>query len=159
MTIEDLVVSHADWIISKARRYYPDNKNDADDLASETICKCLSQSKRFDRERDFKPWALTIMHNTFITAYNRRKCVMMRALEDTDIVLSYEHTDQRASVRRIFSVIRECWRKSVNIECVLLYAEGYDYYEIANKVGIPYGTVKSRIANGRRSLKEHLESW
>ena len=40
MNIEDLVVKHAGWINKKARYYYAD-ESDADDLASETIYKCL----------------------------------------------------------------------------------------------------------------------
>lgn len=159
MNVEDLVVKNVDWFAMKARHYYPYDTHEAEDLASETMFKCLNQARKFDRERDFKPWALTIMHNTFITAYNRRKCVMMRAIEETDVVPSYDHADQRASVKRILSVIRECGRKSANIECVLLYAEGYDYHEIADKLGIPYGTVKSRVANGRKMLREALDFW
>ncbi len=47
MNIEDLVVKHAGWIRRKARRYYAD-EFDADDLASETIYKCLSQARKFN---------------------------------------------------------------------------------------------------------------
>lgn len=75
MNIEDLVVKHAGWIRRKARRYYAD-EFDADDLASETIYKCLSQARKFNPGMSFKPWALAIMENTYITQYNRRRCVL-----------------------------------------------------------------------------------
>lgn len=156
MNIEELVVKHAAWIHKKARRYYP-NGYDADDLASETIYKCLSQGKRFDSERNFKPWALTIMENTYITQYNRRRCVLFTGLDDDYPYFSSENADQLASVQRIISVIRECARKSRCIDCVLLYAKGYSYDEIADMEGIPVGTVKSRVAAGRKMLREALD--
>lgn len=156
MNIEELVVKHAAWIRKKARRYYSD-EYEADDLASETIYKCLSQGKRFDSERSFKPWALTIMENTYITQYNRRRCVLFTGLDDYDPYSESESADQRASVQRIISVIRECARKSCCIDCVLLYAKGYSYDEIADIEGIPVGTVKSRVAAGRKMLRDALD--
>lgn len=154
--IDDLVVRHVDWLRLKARKYYTDSI-DADDLASETIYKCLSQGRRFDSERSFKPWALTIMENTFITQYNRRRCVLFTQYHDTEPDIAQVHADQLASVRRILSIVRDCARKSRCIECVLMYAKGYGYDEISMMVGIPVGTVKSRISAGRKILREALE--
>lgn len=156
MTVEELVVKNAAWIRSKARRYYA-NEYDADDLASDTICKCLSNARKFDGDRSFKPWALTIMENTYKTQYNRRKCVLFTGYEDYDPYCGNEYADQRASINNMLSVIRECGRRSCCIECVLLYAKGYSYDEIAEVLGIPVGTVKSRVAAGRKMLREALE--
>ena len=154
MDVADLVVSNAEWIALKARRYCED-PTDADDLASETIYKCLSQARRFDTARAFRPWALTIMANTYITEYNRRRCVLFTALEGCDPCGSVE-SDQLARWRSVVSVVRQTARRSCNIECVLLYAEGYSYEEISMMIGVGIGTVKSRIANGRRMLREAL---
>ena len=156
MNIEDLVVKHAGWIRRKARRYYA-AEFDADDLASETIYKCLSQARRFNHDMSFKPWALAIMENTYITQYNRRKCVLFTDYEDDDPYMGEEYADQRASVNRILSIVRDCGRKSCCIESVLLYAKGYSYDEIAEKIGIPVGTVKSRVSAGRKMLREALD--
>ena len=156
MDIEDIVVRHAGWIRQKARRYYT-NEADADDLASETIYKCLSQGQRFDCRMSFKPWALTIMENTFITQYNRNRCVQFTGYENDMAYISDDRTDGRISVKRILSIIRDCGRKSCCINCVLLYAKGYSYDEISDIEGIPIGTVKSRVAAGRRLLRNALE--
>lgn len=156
MTLEELVVQNAGWIRKMARRYYCDEW-DADDLAGETICKCLRQSGRFDPGRSFRPWALAIMENTFITQYNRRRCVMFTALDGSDPASCYSSPDQLVSVRQMFSLIRGCARQSRCIRCVVLYAKGFSYSEIAAIEGIPVGTVKSRVAAGRRMLREALE--
>lgn len=156
MGIDELVVRHAKWIRVKAGYYYSDT-NDADDLASETIYRCLSQGGRFDASRSFKPWAHTIMENIFKMQYNRRKCVLFTGYDEVGTARSALKTDQLAIVRSALSRIRKCMRESCCIECVLLYAKGYDYAEIAAKVRIPEGTVKSRIAAGRKMLRKALE--
>ena len=155
MSVDELVVKYAGWIRKSAHRYYSDDI-DADDLASETIFKILSQGERFNVKRSFKPWALTIMENTYKTQYNRRRCVMFTGYPDYDCYRSPDLADQSAVVNRILSIIREYGRKSRNIESVLLYAKGYSYEEIAHIVGIPVGTVKSRVASGRKMLREAL---
>ena len=65
--------------------------------------------------------------------------------------------DQELEITHILSTVRECARKSVAIECVILYAKGYNYDEIAKMLGIPKGTVMSRISNGRKMLREALD--
>lgn len=152
--VEKMVVSHASWIYAKARRYY-DNAEDAEDLAGETICKCLAYGMRFDSARSFRPWAQTIMENTYITQYNRRRCVLFTPLED-DIWADAVEADQKTAVDRIMSVVWECSRKSCCIGCVMMYAEGYSHGEIADRFHIPIGTVKSRISAGRRMLQDAL---
>ena len=156
MTLEDLVVIHAGWIRRKASYYYP-NESDADDLASETMYRCLSQKDRFDVTRSFKPWAHTIMENIYKMQYNRRKCVLFTGYDEIGSALSDLYSDQKTIVRRMLSVIHQCISKSCCIECVLLYAKGYDYAEIASKAGIPVGTVKSRISAGRKMLSKALQ--
>lgn len=156
MNIADLVVKHAGWIRRKARQFYAD-KNEADDLASETMYKCLSNARKYNPEKSFKPWALAIMSNIYITWYNRRRCVLFTGLDDYDPFRESDRADQRAAIDRIMEVVKECSRKSCCIECVMLYADGYSHDEISKRLGIPVGTVKSRISAGRKMLRDALE--
>lgn len=155
MSVEELVVKYFAWVISKARTFY-DDEADAEDLAGETAYKCLNSARRFDNAKDFKPWALTIMRNTFITQYNRRACVQFERFPDYETRYSEDYADSRASVNRILSIIRDCGQKSCCIESVMLYARGYSYDEIGRRLGIGTGTVKSRVSAGRRLLYEAL---
>lgn len=156
MSVEELVVLNAGWIRQKAHQFYS-NHDDADDLAGETIYRCLSQDMRFDSGRSFKPWATTIMKNLYITQYNRLQCVRFTDYEEYEQPAVELPADQRTSVNRILSIIRECNRKSCCIECVLLYAKGYSYNEISERIGIPVGTVKSRVVAGRKMLRNALD--
>lgn len=154
--VEQLVTEHTGWLMRLANRFC-NNACDASDLASETIYRLLKYGERYSRSREFKPWAKTIMSNIYITEYNRRKCVPFISLEEDYNKYSSFETESQASIRYIVSAIRECAHRSVAIECVLLYAKGYDYDEIGCMVGIPVGTVKSRISNGRKMLRVALD--
>lgn len=155
MDVEELVIRNAEWIRMKAKRYI-NNKDEADDLASETIYRCLQNATRFDVTRDFKPWAKTIMENIFKTQMTRKKIIPFVAIDDSSIAGNIK-TDSVASVTRMINLLRRYARHTVNIECVILYAKGYTYAEIAQKVGILSGTVKSRIANGRKVVSYLFE--
>ncbi len=156
MDVERLVVENIAWLRRKAHLYCP-NDFDAEDLAEETIEKILRSRDRFDSRKDFRPWALIIMRNTFITRYNRLKCVPFTGMDDDYTYTSPYLADQEMAISHILSIVRECARKSVAIECVILYAKGYNYDEISKMLVIPKGTVMSRISNGRKMLREALE--
>lgn len=156
MKIERLVVENLTWLHRKAQMFYP-NVFDAEDLAEETIEKMLRSRDRFDSRKDFRPWALIVMRNTFITQYNRQKCVPFIGMDESYSYASPYGADQELEVSYILSAVRNCARKSVAIECVILYAKGYNYDEIAKKLSIPKGTVMSRISNGRKMLREVLD--
>lgn len=158
MNIEQILIENLNWIQRKAYSYYS-NFDDAEDLASETVYKCLRNAHRFNPTMNFRPWVQTIMENTFISQYNRRKRVLFSSYcaGDEKQYFSYDTADIRADLHQILSIIRDCSRKANCIECVLLYAKGYSYDEIADKVGIKLGTVKSRVFTGRMMLRQALE--
>ena len=68
-------------------------------------------------------------------------------------IIAEDKTDQGVAVKSIITLINQ-YARSKNIECVMLYAEGYSYSEIADMLNINIGTVKSRISNGRRFLRD-----
>lgn len=154
-TVEQLVAENLGWLRNAALRYCRD-LCDAEDLAGETAEKLLRHGGKYDARKSFRPWALAIMRNTFITQCNRQKCVPFTLLDDCYPAVSPYLADQRMAVSAILSAIRKYARKSVAVECVVLYAKGYGYCEIAAMLGIPLGTVMSRISNGRKMLRKAL---
>lgn len=154
-TVEQLVVENLGWLRNVALRYCRD-MYDAEDLAGDTVEKLLRHRGKYDVMKSFRPWALAVMRNTFITQYNRRKCVPFTLLDDSCHAVSPYIADQQMAVSAILSAIRKYARKSVAVECVILYAKGYCYCEIAVMLGIPLGTVMSRISNGRKMLRKAL---
>lgn len=73
MEIEHLLIENITWFRRKAQLFCP-NGEDAEDLASETIEKILMSRDRFDSNKDFRPWALTILRNTFISITGESVC-------------------------------------------------------------------------------------
>lgn len=154
-TVEQLVAENLGWLRNAALRYCRD-LCDAEDLAGETAEKLLRHSGKYDARKSFRPWALAIMRNTFITQCNRRKCVPFSPLDDNYPAVSPYIADQQMAISAILSAVRRYARKSIAVECVILYAKGYNYGEISSMLGIPVGTVMSRISNGRKMLRKAL---
>lgn len=156
MRFDDVVVGHIGWIARVAFRFYK-NKADADDLAQETLYRIYANRDKFNNARDFKPWALTIMTNIVKTQHARRECVPFVGIDDDFDALSSTRADSLANYNDVLEAIHRSARVSVGVQCVMLYAEGYSYDEIAEMLGIKPGTVKSRVAAGRVAIRAALE--
>ena len=156
MNIEKHITENVGWLRRKARKYYT-NQWDADDLASETIYKLLRSATHYDPRKPFRPWADQIMRNIYITQYNRHKCVLFTDGEDYEPPMSPDETDQRVMLKDLLSIICSCARKSITIECVVLYAKGYTYEEIAERLEVPVGTVRSRMNTARELIRNALK--
>lgn len=158
MRFDDIVVGHIGWIARGAFRFYK-NKADADDLALETLCRIYANRDKFNYARDFKPWALTIMTNIVKSQYARKECVPFVCIDDDLDALSPVRTDSVADYHNILEAIHRIARVSVGVQCVLFYAKGFSYEEIADMFGVKLGTVKSRIASGRAALRKVLNDY
>lgn len=155
MLFDDVVVGHIGWIARVAFRFCK-NKADADDLAQETLFRIYANSEKFNNARDFKPWALTIMTNIVKTQYARKKNIPFISIDEDFDAQSGVSSESLANYNDVWNAIHRSARVSIGVQCVVLYAEGYSYDEIAEMAGIKPGTVKSRIAAGRAAIKEAL---
>lgn len=155
MRVEELVAARSSIIRRMAFHFYR-QQADADDLAAETIYKCLRNASSYDG-RDFDNWAFTIMKNTYITSYNRRSKVLFTALSECPEVSGSQNTYDDISLIEIKAVISRLARRTVSVQALMLYVAGYSYMEIAQKFGIGIGTVKSRISAGRAVVRKALE--
>src|SRR5688572_1156275 len=143
------------------------NRPDAEDLVQDTVLKAVRFTDRFERGTNLKAWLFTILHNTW---RNRRR----DAARDT-VEVDSERVDQAATfgtglvaldtperillrstldaeLQAALDELPDAFREAVWLRDV----EEFSYAEIAEMVGIPIGTVMSRIARGRRLLFERL---
>lgn len=150
-----IVCDHAEWIRRKAL-YMCRDEDKADELAGETICRCLALGDRFPTKGDFKPYATAVIRN--LLCEQRRKITHIAVPLDEYTALSGSaDTSSTAIFRSIVRLLRDLRRQSPFIDPVLLYAKGYTYQEISERLGIPVGTVKSRISHGRKIISESLK--
>lgn len=137
---------------------------DANDLIQETVMKAFSNREKFSEGTNLKAWLFTIMKNTFITNYQRM--VRRNTFIDTTDNLHYINSNDNIAenlayssfamkdIKEAISKLEEIYRKPF-----LMHFRGFKYYEIAEKLDIPIGTVKNRIHIARKELKQTLSIY
>jgi RNA polymerase sigma-70 factor (ECF subfamily) len=140
------------------------NNDDAKDLVQETMYKAISYREQFAENTNLKAWAYTIMKNTFINNYRRnarRNATFEKNTIEGSIYKNIDNfnpmPDSAYAANEINEVI-----KSLDDESKIpfqMHIEGYKYEEIAQKLNIKLGTVKSRIFLTRKKLMDALKDY
>lgn len=140
------------------------NKDEAQDLVQDTTLKALNNEEKFVENTNFKGWMMTIMRNIFINNYRKsvRENTMVDASEDLyHLNLSQdsglETPDGAYGVSEISQIIAKF--PADFREPFSMHVAGYKYEEIAEKLAMPLGTVKSRIFFTRKRLREILKDY
>jgi RNA polymerase sigma-70 factor (ECF subfamily) len=168
-SFEELAVPHLEAIYRIARRLTRD-QHAAEDLAQETYLKAYKSFGSFEmREFGIKPWLLKILHNTFLNRLAREQRgprptddsrlfgLHEPAVEEFELSTSlrgdHEHLDQE--VKRAIDGLSPDFRA-----VLLLWATmELSYQEIADIVGVPVGTVMSRLHRARQQLMAALSGY
>lgn len=132
------------------------DRDDAQDLLQESILRALTYREKFQDNTNFKAWLYTIMKNTFINDHRRGKrtaALMDRVEQERTVVSKVQMPSSPDNLVRM-GEIQTSLMKLDNAfrEPFTMHHEGYKYHEIAVKLGIPIGTVKSRIFQARQRL-------
>ncbi len=138
------------------------NYEDAQDLVQETYLKALTNRDKFTANTNLKAWTFTIMKNTFINNY--RQNVRNNTILDKTDDLYYLNLSKESNTGLPDSsyAIKEINREIKKIDQdqrkpFEMYNEVYKYKEIADKLNLSIGTVKSRIFFTRKKLMEALK--
>ena len=140
------------------------NRDDAYDLLQDTTLKVLDNEDKYVDNVNFKGWVFTIMRNTFINSY--RKSVRANTIIDrTDdlfhLSLSQDsgfETPEGALATQEINALLAAFSDELRIP-FSLHLAGYKYSEIADRTGIPLGTIKSRIFFARKRLQTALRDY
>ena len=139
---------------------------EAKDVAQDAMLRFFTSLDRFQSERPVLPWLFRIVHNRVRDLQRqrvrRRVDSLDSYLEDTGFepVSANPGPEERTQRRQLQ---REIWRALGSLSSkhreILVLREYQDlaYAEIASVLGIPKGTVMSRLHAARRSLRDHLE--
>ena len=171
LRFERHALAYASQLYAAALRYTKD-PHDAQDLVQDTYAKAFVAFHQFEPGTNLKAWLYRILTTTFINTYRkdqRRPQISDGELEDWQIHDAASHTsDQGRSaedvaldgivdvdVRNALAAMPEDFRMVVYLADV----EGFSYKEIAEIVGVPSGTVMSRLHRGRKLLRESLAQY
>lgn len=176
-TDEQLVAAARDGDRSAAdallRRYYDrihavcrriaGSTRDADDAAQEAMIRVVRNLDRFDGRAAFSTWLYRVATNAALDELRRRRRRPQLRIVNPDEDRSDDPVDELAQ-RTVESVadrmaIEEALRQlpeEFRVPVALRDVAGLDYAEIAHVLDVPAGTVKSRIARGRKALLEQL---
>ena len=143
---------------------------DAEDLVQDTFIRAFRFRDQFKPGTNLKAWLFRILTNTFINSYRRKtahpQTADLGAIEERTLERRMRDTGGAASPEPEREVIDgmvdgEIQQALMDLperfrSVVLLDVEGFHYKEIAEMLGIPIGTVMSRLHRGRKFLQQRL---
>lgn len=137
------------------------NLEDAKDLIQETAMRAYNNKDKFEVGTNFKAWVTTIMRNTFINIYRKKKNRNTTS-EPTDsyVFINENHAVDNSAHTNMALLELDGIMKGLDFiyrKPFLLFYEGYKYEEIAETMDLPIGTVKSRIFFARQKLMETIK--
>jgi len=161
-------LAHAD-VLHNLARYLTGNTVDAEDLVQETYARALRAADQFTPGTNLKAWLCRILRNTFMSLYRRRRQDPVIGGLDTvnpgvptaaegsflgDVELDRLRKVVGEEIERALMSLGEDART-----VILLDLEGLTEVEVAEVLGCPVGTVKSRLARARAALRRQLADY
>jgi RNA polymerase sigma-70 factor (ECF subfamily) len=133
--------------------------DDADDLVQDCLVRALDRVAADPAITAVRPWLFTIMHNLFVSRWrtSRRRRVTMPgdAVANVEIPVAPEQDD--ALSRRDLLAGLDRLTEDQRQVLLLVSVEGLEYREVASILGIPVGTVMSRLSRARDNLHAHMD--
>jgi RNA polymerase sigma-70 factor (ECF subfamily) len=138
--------------------------DEAEDLTQDIFLKIFKALRTFDRRANFQTWIISISRNLCIDHYRsvrKERQTIAREIDTSDLQPAsgdrgpyqvVEHGDLRALLRQALQTLPVALRTAV----ILRDLQELSYQEIADRLELPEGTVKSRINRGRIELARQL---
>jgi RNA polymerase sigma-70 factor (ECF subfamily) len=144
--------------LSSLRRYARSlvrNPDDAEDLVHDALVRAYERRSTFRRGANLRSWLLSIVHNAHVDRLRRDRSLSRRhdaAVTEMEQSLpaGQEHAVRLAQVRDAFFNLPEEQRAALHLVAI----EDMPYAQAAETLGIPVGTLMSRISRARASLRD-----
>lgn len=137
------------------------NRDLAEEATQEAFVDVWLKAERFDiRRGGVRQWILTLVHHKSVDAVRRERTASRMAegapepAPAVDPEVAGVESDRRSRVMSAVSNLPHAQREAIT----LAYFGGLSYREVAERLQIPEGTAKSRLRDGLRNLRGHLET-
>ena len=160
---EQIVRQHWRKVFNLAYKFVG-RHDEAEDLTQDIFLKIFKALHTFDRRANFQTWLISISRNLCIDHYRsvrKERETMARDVDASELMPVsrdrgpyglLEQTDLKQLIRQALAELPPTLRQAV----VLRDLQEFSYQEIADELGLPEGTVKSRINRGRLELARQL---
>ncbi len=134
---------------------------EADDLVQATCERALAARQRFREGTRLDSWIYRIMQNLWLDSCRRRRSAGTQVpLGDAPDLPGHDGRHE-TEMRSTLAAVRRCVRElpeDQRLALVLVTLEGLSYRDAAARIGVPLGTLMSRLGRARRRLVEMLEA-
>lgn len=152
-TTNELIEQHSALLFRYAYRLTGD-ANDSEDLVQQTFLLAHQRSHQLREAEAARGWLISILRNVFLKSLRHRH--RGRSLDEIEEPISTEPLfDGPLHLERLQQALLEL-AEEFRSPLVLYYFEEFSYQEIATHMGVPIGTVMSRISRGKAYLKKRL---
>ena len=146
------------WL-PRLRRYaraLAGSREDADDLVQDTLERACAKANLWRGVNDMRAWLFGIMHNLHVDTVRRRRVATVAIDDDTPDLAVPAAQGERLALLDLHAALEQLPLEQKQV--VLLVAlEEMSYAEVAAALGIPIGTVMSRLSRGRERLRALME--
>ena len=134
------------------------DQTEADDLVQESLLRAVSRRKLWLSHKGMRPWLFTILHNLFVNAVRRGVksplVTMPERIEDTAV--SSEDAGELCTLSDFENALQRLTPEQREV-LLLVGVEQMSYKQVARIVGVPKGTVMSRLSRARSYLASGIE--
>jgi len=160
---EEIVRTHWRKVFNLAYKFVG-RHDEAEDLTQDIFLKIFKALHSFDRRANFQTWLISISRNLCIDHYRsvrKERETMAREVDAADLMPvsrergphgELEQLDLRHLIREALAALPPALKEAV----MLRDLQEFSYQEIADRLNLPEGTVKSRINRGRLELARQL---
>jgi len=158
---------------------FTQNKADAEDLVAEAVEKAWKAFASLEDRARFRPWIIRILHNCFVSHYRKKivrpiettysetetdvddeeNLVTMLLKQPDDFLVWWANPEREFTNKLLGRDIEnaiESLPQAYRVAVTLVNVEGLSYDEAANILGVPPGTIRSRMKRGRTLLQKIL---
>lgn len=135
------------------------NTHDAQDLVQTTVLRAMEKKHLFQEGTDLFKWTSKMMYNLFVSAYRRK--VKFETQYDPESFIEKESISAPQDIQVKFSKVKEAMNslsKEHREVMIMVCIQGMLYKDVAKELGVPVGTIRSRLSRAREQLQTLIDT-